>query len=80
MNKVSYEFNALTISALDNVINNLSDVLNISVVTRSEEHAIIMMSTKDGHDFIPEELVVIGSIIGQVIIKSLNPKPINNEL
>lgn len=75
MNKVSYEFNALTISALDNVINNLSDVLNISVVTRSEEHAIIMISTKDEHDFIPEELVLIGSIIGQVIVKSLKLKP-----
>lgn len=74
MNKVSYEFTALTINALDDVLVNLSDVLNISVVTRSEEHAIIMISTKDGGDFIPEELVLIGSIIGQVIIKSKMPK------
>lgn len=74
MNKVSYEFTALTINALDDVLVNLSDVLNISVVTRSEEHAIIMMSNKDGGDFIPEELVMIGSIIGQVIIKSKMPK------
>lgn len=74
MNKVSYEFTALTINALDDVLVNLRDVLNISVVTRSEEHAIIMMSNKDGGDFIPEELVLIGSIIGQVIVKSLKLK------
>ena len=74
MNKVSYEFTALTINALDDVLVNLSDVLNISTVTRSDTHAIIMMSNKDGGDFIPEELVLIGSIIGQVIIKSKMPK------
>ena len=67
MNKVTYEFNELTISALDDIIEQLSSVTTVSVLTRSEKHAIIELIDEEG--FSGEELLLIGTIIGQIITK-----------
>lgn len=67
MNRVIYEFNALTINVLDDVIEELSSVATISVLTRSEQYALIEIRDEQG--FSGEELLLIGTIIGQIITK-----------
>lgn len=67
MKKVQYQFKLVTLGAMEQVIKTLrtADIV-VSIVTQSPLGAIIEMSLPNNEDFTPEEILMLGILIGQI--------------
>lgn len=67
MKKVQYQFKLATLGAMEQVIKTLrtADIV-VSIVTQSPLGAIIEMSLPNNEDFTPEEILMLGTLIGQI--------------
>lgn len=66
MKKVQYQFKLVTLGAMEQVIKTLrtADIV-VSIVTQSPLGAIIEMSLPNDEDFTPDEILMMGVLIGQ---------------
>lgn len=72
MKKIQYTIKGPTLGALDKIVAALTEVdIIVSTISSSEHGAIIEISLPNNEEFLPEELILVGRIIGLVEVATV---------